>query len=92
MCDDLAVHDSMIRAIEAVDATPIVRLLAHEGGWDEALMVLAPLAIVGLILVAANRRATRALDAKLSQQLPPEAPVVSDADPTTHHEPRTDTE
>lgn len=32
-------------------------LLAHQGGWDEILMVLVPIAIFGLLLVVANRRA-----------------------------------
>jgi hypothetical protein len=32
-------------------------LLAHQGGWDEILMVLVPIAIFGGLLVMANRRA-----------------------------------
>ncbi len=32
-------------------------LLAHAGGWDEILMVLAPIAIFAGLLVVANRRA-----------------------------------
>ncbi len=32
-------------------------LLAHQGGWDEILMVLVPIAIFGVLLVVANRRA-----------------------------------
>jgi cyanate permease len=32
-------------------------LLAHQGGWDEALFVLAPLAVIGALLLLANRRA-----------------------------------
>jgi cyanate permease len=32
-------------------------VLAHQGGWDEALFVLAPLAVIGLLLWFANRRA-----------------------------------
>ena len=32
-------------------------LLAHQGGWDEILMVLVPIAIFGILLVVANRRA-----------------------------------
>jgi hypothetical protein len=34
-------------------------LLAHQGGWDEMLMVLLPIAIFALLLVVANRRANR---------------------------------
>ncbi len=30
--------------------------LAHQGGWDEILMVVGPLAIVGFLLLVATRR------------------------------------
>ena len=33
-------------------------LLAHQGGWDELLMVLVPIAIFAGLLVVANRRAS----------------------------------
>jgi hypothetical protein len=33
-------------------------LLAHQGGWDEILMVLAPIALFGGLLAIANRRAS----------------------------------
>jgi hypothetical protein len=38
-----------------------VRLLAHASGfsWDEALLVMAPLAVIGGLLWLANRRAGR---------------------------------
>jgi hypothetical protein len=32
-------------------------LLAHQGGWDETLFVLAPLLVIGGLLLLANRRA-----------------------------------
>jgi hypothetical protein len=32
-------------------------LLAHQGGWDEVLFVLAPLMVIGALLLLANRRA-----------------------------------
>ena len=32
-------------------------ILGHQGGWDEALFVLAPLVVIGLLLLLANRRA-----------------------------------
>ena len=35
--------------------TPV--LLAHQGGWDEILMVLVPIALFAVLLVIANRRA-----------------------------------
>ncbi len=31
-------------------------VLAHQGGWDEILMVIAPLALFWLLLRTANRR------------------------------------
>jgi cyanate permease len=39
---------------------PVV--VAHQGGWDEALLVLAPLAVLFLLLWLANRRAIRQRD------------------------------
>ena len=33
-------------------------VLAHQGGWDELLMVLVPIAIFAFLLVVANRRAS----------------------------------
>ena len=38
-------------------------LLAHQGGWDELLMVLVPMAVVVLLLRVASRRAQAAGDA-----------------------------
>ena len=35
-------------------------ILAHAGGWDEALFVLLPILIFGGLLAVANRRATAA--------------------------------
>ncbi len=32
-------------------------LIAHQGGWDEALFVAAPLVVIAALLVVANRRA-----------------------------------
>jgi len=45
-------------------------ILAHQGGWDEMLMVAAPIIVFALILRAANHRAERR-----AQELagPPEA-------------------
>jgi hypothetical protein len=33
--------------------------LAHQGGWDEILFVLLPIAMFAGLLAVANRRATR---------------------------------
>lgn len=33
------------------------RMLAHQGGWDEMLYVLVPIAFIALLLRTANKRA-----------------------------------
>ena len=40
-----------------MSVTPLV--LAHQGGWDEILMVGAPLALLACVLWLADRRARR---------------------------------
>jgi hypothetical protein len=37
----------------------VALLLAHQGGWDEMLFVLVPIALFAGLLAVANRRATR---------------------------------
>jgi hypothetical protein len=34
-------------------------MLAHQGGWDEMLMVLVPIAVLAGLLALARRRADR---------------------------------
>jgi hypothetical protein len=34
-------------------------VLAHQGGWDEILMVLVPIAVLAGLLAVARRRADR---------------------------------
>ncbi len=34
-------------------------MLAHQGGWDEILFVLVPIALFVFLLTLANRRANR---------------------------------
>ena len=34
-------------------------ILAHQGGWDEALVVAVPIAFFAWVLWMANRKATR---------------------------------
>lgn len=36
-----------------------MELLAHQGGWDEILLVAGPLAMLVVLLLVANRRASR---------------------------------
>jgi hypothetical protein len=35
----------------------LARLVAHQGGWDEILLVAAPLVLIAGVLWLANRRA-----------------------------------
>lgn len=37
----------------------LATVVAHQGGWDEALMVLVPIALIVWVLKAANDRAKR---------------------------------
>ena len=37
-----------------------IPLLAHQGGWDEILLVVVPIAVVGALLWIARRRVARA--------------------------------
>ena len=41
------------------DHLPDIRLLAHQGGWDEVGLVAVPLAVVATLLWVADRRARR---------------------------------
>lgn len=52
-------------------ALQVVGLLAHQGGWDEALMVAAPIVIIGGLLVFANRRAKQALARRAADEAEP---------------------
>jgi hypothetical protein len=39
-----------------------VVVLAHQGGWDELLFVLTPIALFAWLLHVANKRASRMAD------------------------------
>ena len=41
-------------------------MLAHQGGWDEALFVLAPVAFFAFLMWMANKRAAKRLEADAS--------------------------
>lgn len=45
-----------------MDAGALPTVLAHQGGWDEILLVAGPLALIGLLLWLANRRVHAELD------------------------------
>jgi hypothetical protein len=50
--------------------TAVAALLAHQGGWDEVVLVAAPLLVVGGLLALANRRARAQLEATRSPEDP----------------------
>ena len=50
-------------------------MLSHQGGWDEILTVLIPIAVVGLVAWLAARRAA-ATDSSVDQQ--DQAPELTD--------------
>lgn len=61
----------------------IAAVLAHQGGWDEILLVLLPLAVFGLLLAIARRRVLRLGDGAADDE--PADAVSSDttsSDPT----------
>ena len=47
----------MRRPCETYEVMPTI--LAHQGGWDEALMVLVPIGLFIGVLAVANRRAKK---------------------------------
>ncbi len=54
-------------------------LLAHQGGWDEILMVLTPIALFAALLWLANSRATRLQHQQRTTSAADE-PLAPDAD------------
>lgn len=48
-------------------------LLAHQGGWDEFLLVAVPLVLIGLLLWVANRRVSAQLTAAAEAAGDPES-------------------
>lgn len=49
-------------------------MLAHQGGWDEILMILVPMAVIVGLLSIARRRVTR-VDADTDRDDVPADPV-----------------
>lgn len=43
-------------------------MVAHQGGWDEILFVIAPMAIFGGLLWLANKRADKQLNSGQTQE------------------------
>lgn len=55
-------------------------LIAHQGGWDEILLVAVPVAIFALLLRMASRRAGRLAD-QVEQQRTADAAATPSAEP-----------
>ena len=49
-------------------------ILAHQGGWDEALFVVGPLLFIVFLLRLAKQRAERAHHGVASDENPEQAP------------------
>lgn len=61
---------------------PMVALvLAHQGGWDELLLVLAPILVIGALILVVQRRADAAAAQEAQSQRSIEAPS-NDSRPT----------
>ncbi len=57
-------------------------LLAHQGGWDEILLVAGPIVLIGGLLALANRRAKAALAAQqAAADAAPDTTVAEDPTP-----------
>ena len=59
-----------------------VTVLAHQGGWDEMLMVLTPIAVFALLLKLANSRAKAAQAARQRAAGPTPANEATASEPT----------
>lgn len=42
--------------------TAVLAVFAHQGGWDEALLIAGPIALIAGLLWIAKRRLERAVD------------------------------
>lgn len=59
-------------------AGPLTPLLAHQGGWDEMLMVAGPIAVLWWILHRANLRSRRRAAGQDDQGQPAERSTGGD--------------
>ncbi|MEZ5228271.1 MAG: hypothetical protein R2710_16850 [Acidimicrobiales bacterium] len=58
-----------------------IPIIAHQGGWDEALLVGTPLVLIGLLLWIANRRVSAQLAAAEAAKVGAEAAGADNAAP-----------
>lgn len=48
--------------MSTVTTIKVFQVIAHQGGWDEFLLVAGPLGVIGLLLWMANKRVSAQLD------------------------------
>ncbi len=53
---------SVVFQMDPIAAVPTLTVLAHQGGWDEMLMVFVPVSIFAALLYMANKRAAKLAD------------------------------
>ena len=61
------------RSIPVVAVVPQSAVFAHQGGWDEFLLVAAPLGVIGVLLWIANKRVSAKLEEAKLEEAPSEA-------------------
>lgn len=65
-------HPYPSRVVNAAVATGIpTALVAHQGGWDEILLIAGPIAVVVGLLALARRRVIRTRRSELTRDEPP---------------------
>lgn len=71
-------------ALALLGATTGAGVVAHQGGWDEMLMVGVPIAVFAGLLYSANKRAARLQEQRRDGEAaaPPEEPRNERAGPT----------
>ncbi len=55
-------------------------IVAHQGGWDEILLVATPLALIGVLLWIANRRVEARLADESAEPTPAETTAPDGTD------------
>jgi hypothetical protein len=77
----MALHIQSTHPVRSVTVTSVASLLAHQGGWDEVLLVAGPIvAIVGLLMLA-KRRVDAAADRAADHGEDPEGDRRADVGP-----------
>ena len=62
---------SVVFQMDPIAAVPTLTVLAHQGGWDEMLMVFVPVSLFAALLYVANKRAAKLADEARDGEGPP---------------------